>query len=80
MRYQLYTPTGTRVYVGHAGRLAATVPPGDTITLAAGLPPVREPGRYIFHADLLDTQVIDLHDADFVQYGSEPLVADVTVK
>ena len=80
LRYQLYTPTGTRVYVGHAGRLATTVAPGESITLTAGLPPVREPGRYIFHADLLDTQVIDLHDADFVQYGSEPLVADVTVK
>jgi protein tyrosine phosphatase (PTP) superfamily phosphohydrolase (DUF442 family) len=79
LRYPLYPPTGTRVYVGHAGRLATTVAPGESITLAAGLPPVREPGRYVFHADLLDTQVIDLHDADFVQYGSEPLVADVTV-
>ncbi|HEX4610771.1 MAG TPA: tyrosine-protein phosphatase, partial [Urbifossiella sp.] len=74
LRYQLYTPTGTRVYLGHAGRLAATVAPGAGITLAAGLPPVTEPGRYVFHADLLDTQAIDLHDADFVQYGSEPLV------
>ena len=41
---------------------------------------MRDPGRYVFHADLVDTQVIDLHDADFVQYGSEPLVVDVTVK
>jgi len=80
LRYSLYTPTGTRVYVGHAGRMSATVAPGESITLVAGLPPVREPGRYVFHADLVDTQVIDLHDADFVQYGSEPLVADVTVK
>ncbi|MBN9520802.1 tyrosine-protein phosphatase [bacterium] len=80
LRYQLYTPAGTRVFVGHAGRLAATVAPGESITLAAGLPPLEEPGRYVFHADLLDTQVIDLHDADFVQYGSEPLVADVQVR
>jgi protein tyrosine phosphatase (PTP) superfamily phosphohydrolase (DUF442 family) len=80
LRYSLFTPTGTKVYVGHAGRLSATVVPGESITLVAGLPPVREPGRYVFHADLVDTQVIDLHDADFVQYGSEPLVADVTVK
>lgn len=80
LRFQLYTPDGTRVHVGHAGRLAATVPPGAGITLAAGLPPVKEPGRYVFHADLLDTQAIDLHDADFVQYGSEPLVANLTVK
>lgn len=80
LRYQLYTPTGTRVSVGYAGRLAAIVAPGGGITLAAGLPPVREPGRYVFHADLVDTQVIDLHDADFVQYGSEPLVTDVVVK
>ncbi len=80
LRYQLYTPTGTRVYTGHAGRLAATVAPGESIALAAGLPPVKEPGRYVFHADLLDTQAIDLHDADFVQYGSEPLVANVVVR
>ncbi|QDU19102.1 tyrosine-protein phosphatase [Urbifossiella limnaea] len=80
LRYSVYTPTGTKLYVGHAGRLAATVAPGESITLVAGLPPLREPGRYVFHADLVDTQVIDLHDADFVQYGSEPLVADVTVK
>jgi protein tyrosine phosphatase (PTP) superfamily phosphohydrolase (DUF442 family) len=80
LRYSLFTPTGTRVYVGHAGRMSATVAPGESIILTAGLPPVREPGRYVFHADLVDTQVIDLHDADFVQYGSEPLVADVTVK
>ncbi len=80
LRYQLYTPAGTRVFVGHAGRLAATVAPGGSIALAAGLPPLKEPGRYVFHADLLDTQVIDLHDADFVQYGSEPLVADIQVR
>lgn len=80
LRYSLFTPTGTKVYAGHAGRLSTTVAPGESITLVAGMPPVREPGRYVFHADLVDTQVIDLHDADFVQYGSEPLVADVTVK
>jgi protein tyrosine phosphatase (PTP) superfamily phosphohydrolase (DUF442 family) len=80
LRYSLYTAGGTKVYVGHAGRLAATVPPGGQITLRAGLPPVAEPGRYLFHADLLDTQAIDLHDADFVQYGSDPLMRELVVR
>jgi protein tyrosine phosphatase (PTP) superfamily phosphohydrolase (DUF442 family) len=79
-RYQLFTADGTNVYKGRAGRLAATVPPGGHIDLAAGFPPVPEPGRYLVHADLLDGQPIDLHDADFVQYGSEPLVFEVHVK
>jgi protein tyrosine phosphatase (PTP) superfamily phosphohydrolase (DUF442 family) len=80
LRYYLYTPQGVRLFTGHAGRIAATVPPGGHIDLVAGLPPIAEPGRYLVHADLLDTQPIDLLDADFVQYGSEPLLTDVFVK
>ncbi|MBX9622399.1 MAG: tyrosine-protein phosphatase [Gemmataceae bacterium] len=81
LRYRLYStgPAAAKVYTGHAGRLAATVKPGEHIDLAAGFPPVPA-GKYLVHADLLDTQPVDILDADFVQYGSEPLVVDVAVK
>lgn len=79
LRYQLYTPGGQKLHTGHAGRLTATVRPGASIDLAAGFPPLK-PGKYLVHADLLDTQPIDILDADFVQYGSEPLVVEVVVK
>jgi hypothetical protein len=80
LRYQLYSTGGTRLYLGHAGHLAATVPPGEAIELKAGFPPVAEAGKYVVHADLLDAQAIDIHDAAFVQYGSEPLILDLQVK
>jgi protein tyrosine phosphatase (PTP) superfamily phosphohydrolase (DUF442 family) len=80
LRYQLFLPGGVKLYKGHAGHFVRTVQPGEHIDLVAGFPPVKEPGRYLVHADLLDTAPIDLLDADFVQYGSEPLVFDVTVK
>ncbi|MBX9580871.1 MAG: tyrosine-protein phosphatase [Gemmataceae bacterium] len=81
LRYRLYPtgPAAAKLYTGHAGRLAATVRPGEHIDLAAGFPPAPA-GKYIVHADLLDTQPVDILDADFVQYGSEPLVFDVIVK
>lgn len=80
LRYQIYTPEGRRVFLGRAGRLAAVVEPGEHIELTAGFPPVEKPGRYLLHADLLDTAPIELLDADFVQYGSEPLVTNLYVK
>lgn len=80
LRFYLYTPDGAKLYTGYAGRFAATVNPGEHIDLIGGFPPVTQPGRYLVHADLLDTQPIDLLDADFVQYGSEPLVLDLTVR
>lgn len=81
LRYRFYStgPAAAKVYTGHAGRLAATVKPGGHIDLAAGFPPVPA-GKYLVHADLLDTQPVDILDADFVQYGSEPLVVEVVVK
>ncbi len=80
LRYQLFEPGGTKLYKGHAGHLQAVVKPGEHIDLVAGFPPMAAPGRYLVHTDMLDTASIDLHDADFVQYGSEPLVFDVNVK
>ena len=49
------------------------------IDLTAGFPPVSPPGRYLAHFDLVDAQPIELLTADFVQYGSEPLIVDVIV-
>lgn len=80
LRYQLFTPGGTRLFKGNAGRLRATVRPGESIDLTAGFPPIETPGRYLVHTDLLDTGPIDKLDADFVQYGSEPLVVNLHVK
>jgi protein tyrosine phosphatase (PTP) superfamily phosphohydrolase (DUF442 family) len=80
LRYRLYAAAGDLLYQGRAGQLAATVPPGGSIDLTAGFPPVAVPGRYLIHTDLLDAQPIEVLSADFVQYGSEPLVIDVFVK
>jgi protein tyrosine phosphatase (PTP) superfamily phosphohydrolase (DUF442 family) len=80
LRYGLYTGTGGFVYRGHAGLFERVVRPGESAEFAAGFPPVPTPGEYVVHADLLDAQAIDLHDADFVQYGSEPLLVAVRVK
>lgn len=80
LRYALYARSGSLIYRGHAGLLARTVPPGGAIDLRAGCPPVRRPGEYLLHADLLDAQPIDLLDTTFAQYGSDPLVAPLIVR
>ena len=58
----------------------ATVPPGGFVDLVCGFPPVTKPGSYLVHADLIDAQPIEILSADFVQYGSEPIVFGLTVK
>jgi protein tyrosine phosphatase (PTP) superfamily phosphohydrolase (DUF442 family) len=80
LRFGLYTHTGAFVYRGHAGLFDRVVKPGESIDFVAGFPPVAAAGTYTVHTDLLDTQAIDLLDADFVQYGSEPLLFSVSVK
>lgn len=79
LRYQLFTFGGEPLYKGSAGHVERTVPPGELIELAIGFPP-QKPGRYTVHADLLDTGPIDLLAADFVQYGSEPLMFNLDVR
>jgi hypothetical protein len=79
LRYQLFTFGGEPLYKGSAGHVERTVPPGDSIDLAIGFPP-QKPGWYTVHADLLDTGPIDLLAADFVQYGSEPLMFNLRVQ
>ena len=65
-------------YRAQCGQFARTVNPSEHIDLVCGLPPLA-PGSYAFYADLLDAQPIELLNTDFVQYGSEPLTATVTV-
>ncbi|HXD86593.1 MAG TPA: tyrosine-protein phosphatase [Urbifossiella sp.] len=79
LRGHLFTTSGQKLYTARAGLFEKTVPAGETIDLTIGFPPIREPGHYLIHADLLDTQPIDLLDSDFVQYGSEPLIVEVSV-
>ena len=78
LRYTLTTPTGATVHRGTCGQFARTVYPGESIDLVCGLPP-RPAGAYILHADLLDAQPIELLNTDFVQYGSESLMTQVTL-
>lgn len=80
LRASLLNTTGTKLHVARAGMIEAVVKPGEFRDFTVGFPPLAEPGRYLIHADLLDSQPIDLHDSDFVQYGSEPLLFDLSVK
>jgi protein tyrosine phosphatase (PTP) superfamily phosphohydrolase (DUF442 family) len=66
------------VFRATGGLLERTVRPGEHIDVACGLPPLAA-GAYAFYADLLDAQPIELLNTDFVQYGSEPLTATVTL-
>ena len=78
LRHTLTDSNGVKLHKGFAGQFARTVNPGEHIDLACGVPPM-PPGIYPFHADLFDGQPIEILDADFVQYGSEPLQTIVTV-
>jgi protein tyrosine phosphatase (PTP) superfamily phosphohydrolase (DUF442 family) len=80
LRAILCTPGGLRIHTARAGFVEAIVEPGQSRDFTLGFPPLAEPGRYLVCTDLLDKQPIDLHDADFVQYGSVPLIFDVIVK
>ena len=79
LRYQVFSSAGKPVYKGTAGNVERTVPPGGSIDLAMGFPALK-PGVYTGHADLLDTGPIEILAADFVQYGSEPLMFSVRVQ
>jgi hypothetical protein len=79
LRYQLFTPGGEPLHKGSAGHRVRTVRPHESIDLTIGFPP-QKPGRYTVHADLLDAGPIELLAADFVQYGSEPLLFNLVVK
>jgi hypothetical protein len=80
LRYTLFSKAGELIYRGHAGHFAHRVAPGQSIELAAGFPPLARPGSYMLHADLLDCQCIDLLDTEFAQYGSDPLIAELSVR
>jgi protein tyrosine phosphatase (PTP) superfamily phosphohydrolase (DUF442 family) len=80
LRASLFKTTGEKLYTAFAGLFEGRLNPGESRDFVLGFPPVNEPGQYTIHADLLDSQPIDLHDSDFVQYGSEPLVFEVTAK
>lgn len=74
LRYSLTAPGGAIALRSHAGQFARTVRPGEAVELTCGVPPL-PPGPYLFSADLIDAEPIDLLSTAFVQYGSEPLEA-----
>lgn len=78
LRNTLTDGTGIARHKAHVGHLARTVKPGESIDLACGVPP-QPAGTYTLHADLTASEPIELLDTDFVQYGSEPLLAVLTV-
>ena len=78
MRHTLTDLAGTRRHQAHVGRVSRVVAPGEHIDFACGVPP-QPAGAYAFHADLLEGEPIELLNTDFVQYGSEPLMATITV-
>ncbi len=78
LRYTLTDPAGLILFRAFCGQLARTVHPGESIDLVCGLPPLAR-GAYQLHADLVDAEPIELLNTDFVQYGSEPLVAPLVV-
>jgi protein tyrosine phosphatase (PTP) superfamily phosphohydrolase (DUF442 family) len=80
LRAGLFNEAGAKLHTARAGLFEGRLEPGQSREFTVGFPPLATPGRYLVHADMLDSQSIDLHDSDFVQYGSEPLLFDVSVK
>lgn len=78
MRYTLSTPSGQNIRRAFCGQFARIVKPGDSVVLSCGFPPLA-PGTYLLNADLLEAQPIELLNTEFVQYGSEPLLAGLEV-
>ena len=78
-RYAFYRD-GNRIHHGQCGQLSRTVQPGESINFEAGFPPIANPMEGIFWGDMLDAQQLDLLETDFVQYGSEPLIENFSVK
>jgi protein tyrosine phosphatase (PTP) superfamily phosphohydrolase (DUF442 family) len=78
MRYTLSTTSGVNVRRAYCGQFARVVKPGESVVLKCGFPPL-QPGTYLLNADLLEAQPIELLNTEFVQYGSEPLLAGLEV-
>ncbi|HEY1186311.1 MAG TPA: tyrosine-protein phosphatase, partial [Gemmata sp.] len=78
LRHTLTDSSGADLHRAYAGHLVRTVAPGESIELVCGVPPVPA-GTYLFHADFIDGEPIELLDTAFVQYGSEPLATTLTI-
>lgn len=78
LRCMLTTMPGTIIYREEVGRFARTVRPGESLDLVCGIPPLPA-GSYLFIADLLDAEPIELLNTAFVQHGSEPLETNLVV-
>lgn len=72
-RYTLTDASGHVVFMEQAGLLDAIVPPGKSIDLELGVPPLAR-GRYALTVDL-----IDVDQNAFSQFGLEPTVREFLV-
>jgi len=79
LRASLFSEAGQKLHVAVAGLFDGTLKSGESRDFVLGFPPIATPGPHVIHADMLDSQSIDLHDSDFVQYGSEPLLINLSV-
>jgi hypothetical protein len=69
-------------YAGKAGLFRRTVAPGESVDLTMVIPALKEPGRYLLKAEMLDFRGagVDVRSTSFVQFGADPLVAQLTVR
>lgn len=82
VEFSVYSPAGTKVHTGLAGLFRKTVPPGESVELTLVVPPLKEPGRYILHGDLMDATeaAVPIRQRGFYQFGSDPLMMQIEVK
>lgn len=82
LEFSVYSPNGEKVHAGHAGLFRRTVPPGESVELTLAVPPLKVPGPYILHGDLMDgtEAAVPIRQTGFYQFGSDPLMLTLDVK
>jgi protein tyrosine phosphatase (PTP) superfamily phosphohydrolase (DUF442 family) len=75
VEFNVYNQAGQKVTKGMAGLLHRTVAPGESIPLTLAVPPLRTPGTYILHADLMNGTgaAVPIRQTGFYQFGADPL-------
>ena len=74
-RFSLTNAQGTHVVFDRAGQFEAKVPPGESIDLTIGIPPIHQAGGYILCIDMVVNEQIS-----FVQLGSQPVYRVIRIE